>query len=125
MSFVDIVGLTQEEFVLLLRTLCVKGYTCLFICFWRTTGTSLAMEEILYVPVADDLFQDGVLGIPRGIVPLGTDLSPHSSRVLSLKEEISFSATWKLYLKSLLASAQKCHALLYQRAVKSLSCGKY
>lgn len=63
----------------------------LFTCFRRTKVTSFAMEKIVYVPVADDLFQDGALGIWRRIVLLASDLSPHSSGALSLKEKISQS----------------------------------
>ena len=92
MSFLDTMGLTQE-FVLLLPGLCVKGYLCfsvgLFICFWRTKVTSFAGEKIADVHVADNFMQDGALGIRRGTVFLESDVSPHSSGVLSLKEEVS------------------------------------
>lgn len=47
------------------------------------------MEKIVYVPMADDLTQDEVQGLRRGTVLLGSDLSSHSSGVLSLKEKIS------------------------------------
>ena len=55
-------------------------YVCLFICFRKTKVTSFA---------GNDLMQDGVQGIRRGIVLLGPDLSPHRHGMLSLKEEIS------------------------------------
>ena len=45
------------------------------------------MEKIEYVPVSHDN-KDWVMGVRRGTVLLGSDLSPHSSRVFSLKEEI-------------------------------------
>lgn len=64
-SFLDTVGLPQEEFELLLLGLCVKRYICLFVClfiyFRRMKVISFAMKKIAYVPVADDLMQDGVL----------------------------------------------------------------
>lgn len=49
--------------------------------------TYFAMEKFAYVHVSDDKTRLG-RGIRRGIVLLGPDLSPPSSRVLSLKEEI-------------------------------------
>ena len=76
----------QKEFILQ-SDLYVKGYVHLFICFRKTKATYFVMEKIEYVHVSHDNTRLG-MGVRRGTVLLGSDLSPHSSRVFSLKEEI-------------------------------------
>lgn len=43
----------------------------LFICFRRNKVTSFAMEKTVYMHMADDLMQDGILSIKKGTVFLG------------------------------------------------------